>query len=376
MKSFLQNAAVLVVSCLIALAGIEVALRIWGPDVLALGNQYAFYRFDPVLGWNNLPNAQGRYSRSEFSYPVKINSIGMWDAEIESKRADEFRVAVLGDSFTWGVGVPSGERFTEIAETRALGINILNFGVAGFSPIQYLLQLDTVLALKPDYVVVAFCLGNDVAENVSFTPYNHPKPYVALAPDGKSFLVKGYPLTDFKDTGSSLFGSGSVLRTVGMIKLLYEQARRPKLKDRLILPPSLLYVPADELKPDEAKAIADAFRLNELLLAAIKQRIDAGLGPGRFAVMLLPTKLEMGEFLQPGSDPNRVGDEVLASLKRLHIPAIDGRPAIVESDFWKVDAHWRPIGHRKIGERLAIFLAEARARADLPNARPAASAAH
>ena len=68
-KSALQNVVLFVFSCLISLGGIEVALRIWGDDVVTLGNQYVFYRFDPILGWNNLAGMQGQFSRSEFSYP-------------------------------------------------------------------------------------------------------------------------------------------------------------------------------------------------------------------------------------------------------------------------------------------------------------------
>ena len=129
MKSFLPNAALFLFSCLVALGGIELALRLWGPDVLAMGNQYVFYKYDPVLGWDNLPNMRGQFSRLEFSYPVSINSQGMRDAEIKERRPDEFRVAVLGDSFVWGVGVAYGERFTEVVEARNPHINVLNFGV-------------------------------------------------------------------------------------------------------------------------------------------------------------------------------------------------------------------------------------------------------
>ena len=133
MKSALQNIGIVAVACLISLAGIEAGLRIWGPELLVIGNQRIFHKFDPVLGWALTPHAEGRFSRLEFSYPVKINSRGMWDGEIASKRPDEFRVAVLGDSFTWGSGVGYGERFTEVVEFRDPRINVLNFGVPGYS---------------------------------------------------------------------------------------------------------------------------------------------------------------------------------------------------------------------------------------------------
>jgi hypothetical protein len=355
MKSALQNIGIFLISCLIAVAGVELGLRIWGTDVLAMGNQYVFYQFDPALAWDNIPNAQGQFSRAEFSYPVKTNSIGMWDAEIKEKRPDEFRVAVLGDSFAWGIGARYGERFTEVVEARDPRINILNFGVAGFSPVQYMLQLEKVFALKADYVVVALCLGNDLADNVSYSPYNHPKPYVNLSPDGESFEVKGYPLPETKEVGPYLVGAGSASRIVGLIEFLLDLKSKPRHRGGgQDVDEGTLYVPLDRLSPEESNLTRQMFKLNELILASMKKKIDARLGPNRFAVLLVPTKFEVGQYLnRPGADRDAVANGVLAGLSRLGIPAIDGRSVIVEADFWKVYAHWRPSGHMKIGEQLA-----------------------
>src|ERR1043166_9101147 len=167
-KTALQNAAVVLVATLIALVGIEICLRVWGPEVVALGDIYVFYRYDPVLGWDNLPNAHGYLTRAEYSTEVSNNSLGMRDVEIGEKRPGEYRVAFLGDSFTWGVGVSYGERFTRVSCITDPGIRPLNFGVSGFSPVQYLFQLDRVFPLKPDYVVLVFCLGNDLTDNVEY----------------------------------------------------------------------------------------------------------------------------------------------------------------------------------------------------------------
>src|SRR5712671_3543587 len=206
MKKFLQNIGLMLVSAVVALAGIEMGLRIWGPDVLVIGNQFVFYRYDPVLGWSNLPNMQGQFSRIEFSYPVQINSLGMRDAEPAGERKDEFKVAFLGDSFTWGVGAAYGERFTEVVEALDPRINALNFGVSGFAPVQYLLQIDQVLALKPDYVIVVLCLGNDLSDNVLVDPYGHSKPVAKLSPDGSKLEIGGYPLKENSEFGPRLFG--------------------------------------------------------------------------------------------------------------------------------------------------------------------------
>ena len=357
MKPFLKNAALFLVSCLIALAGIEVALRILGPDVLAMGNQYVFYQFSPKRGWDGLPNASGRFSRSEFSHQVTNNARGMRDAPVKPKRDDEFRVAVLGDSFTWGLGARYGERFTEIVENRDETFNVLNFGVSGYSPVQYWLQLDDVLALKPDFVVLALCLGNDLTDNVTYSPYNRPKPYVTLSTDGEGFDIKGYPLPKTLRSGSYLIGASSTLRTVGMVKLLVDRWQRPTTEDETSVRNRLVYVKPDVLEPDKAVLVRELFKLNSLLLSAIKTKIDRTLGPGRFAVLLVPTKFEMGEIRKPEeTDPNRPGNIISADLARLGIPVIDGRDVIIASDFWKHDGHWRPGGHAKIGEQLAEFL--------------------
>ena len=53
-----------------------------------------------------------------------------------------------------------------------------------------------------------------------------------------------------------------------------------------------------------------------------------------------------------------VANGVLASLSRLGIPAIDGRAVLTPDDFWARDIHWRPSGHKKIGNQLGTFLAK------------------
>lgn len=353
MKNVLQNVAVTLVATVISLVGIEVSLRIWGPEVLTLGNPYAFYEFDPVLGWNNRPNAKGQMTRSEFSFPVSNNSLGMRDVEIGNKRPGEYRVAFLGDSFTWGMGVAYGERFTEVVAQQDARIHTLNFGVTGFSPVQYLLQLDRVFALQPDYVVLVFCLENDLAENIEYTPYNHPKPYARLSSDGSRVEIAGYPLPVSSKEGPALFGATSSLRIVGLVKLALDTFNKKPGGEILWALP--FHAWPDLVSPQDQQAIDMAYRINELLLDEIRKRVDRAIGPGRFAVVLAPSE---SEYAPPDKlmYPNVVADRVLEGLMRLGIPAVDGRPVLTTADFWKTDGHWRPSGHRKIGELIAKYL--------------------
>ena len=281
----------------------------------------------------------------------------MWDAEVPPKAENEFRVAVLGDSFTSGLGAGYGERFTEVVEARNRRINVLNFGVTAFSPIQYMQQLDKVFALKADYVVVALCLGNDLYENVSPNPYKHAKPFAKLAADGVGLEAAGYPLPQRIEAGSDMFGATSPSRIVAVMNMMADQRSRGHGAH---IDPTLFYVPLDKLPPDDRKKVEDAYKLNEMILGAMKTRIDTAIGPGRFAVLLVPTRWDIeGNIPHAGAVQDPVAIEVLASLARLGIPPIDGRTAISAADFWKNDIHWRPSGHRKIGDLLAEFLTSA-----------------
>ena len=352
-KTALQNAAVVLVATLISLGGIEICLRVWGPEVLTLGDVYVFYRYDPVLGWDNLPNAHGYLTRAEYSTEVSNNSLGMRDVEVGEKRPGEYRVAFLGDSFTWGVGVSYGERFTEVAGKLDPGIHTLNFGVSGFSPVQYLFQVDRVFALKPDYVVLVFCLGNDLTDNVEYRPYDHPKPYAKLSKDGTAFEITGYPLP-VTEHGPELFGGASSLRLVGLTKRAIDSFTRPHGGTKTSGVP--INAPPASLNSAQRAAVASLYKINDLLLDAIRKRVEREIGPNRFAVALAPTLFEY----QPAAadfDPNAVPNGMLESLRRLDIPAIDGRPALTPADFWERDGHWRPSGHRKFGELIAKYLA-------------------
>lgn len=359
MKRFLQNAALLLISSLVALAGIEIGLRLFAEDAIAIGDQYVFYKFDPVLGWSNLPNSDGEFNRFEFSYPISINADGMRDAPIAEKRPDEFRVAVQGDSYVWGVGAADGERFTEVLEKLDPKINALNFGVSGYGPIQYLLQLDEVLKKKPDYVLVVFCLSNDLPNNIQSNPYGYTKPYGKLSPDGLKLEIAGYPLRESRGIGPALRGVGSNFRILAMLKLWIGGIRQ-KRDEVMPIEWEDFYKDEKSLTPEARGKVEFAYKVDGLILDEMAKKVASAIGPDRFAVLLAPTKAEAG--LQPEVPPgneNMVMERMLADLARLGITAIDGRQAgIVQSDFWRNDGHWRASGNEKTGELLARFFAD------------------
>ena len=156
------------VSIMIILAAIELGLRVSGFTFL---NPYIA---DPDVGFALRPRAEGWWRREGVQY-IKINSAGLRDREHSiEKPAGTIRIAVLGDSFTEAFDVEMKDAFWAVMERNlqncaALSgrkVEVLNFGVAGFSTARELIMLrKRVWQYAPDIVVLNFTTINDVKDN-------------------------------------------------------------------------------------------------------------------------------------------------------------------------------------------------------------------
>jgi D-alanyl-lipoteichoic acid acyltransferase DltB (MBOAT superfamily) len=103
-----------------------------------------------------VPNKEGRFVGAM----VRTNHWGMRDREYSlAPPPNVYRIALLGPSTAMGSGVEAQESFEALVEERlnrefskesATGFEILNFGVAGYSPLHMLYQLERkVFAFEP-----------------------------------------------------------------------------------------------------------------------------------------------------------------------------------------------------------------------------------
>ncbi len=107
---------------------------------------------------------------------VQINSHGFRDVSRNyEKPPNGFRIAVLGNSWTEALQVPLDKTYCSVLERKLAGlacfagkhVEVLNFGVSGYSTAQELLLLQQeVWKYHPDMVIVAFYSARDVANNV------------------------------------------------------------------------------------------------------------------------------------------------------------------------------------------------------------------
>ena len=126
------------------------------------------YEPDPLLLWRLKPSSLLDFPELGFR-GVRTNSLGLRGPEIPPERKPgEFRVLCLGDSVTFGMGLPEGETWPD--QLRAhLGsspefsegpVTVQSGAVPGWSSIQGLWLYDRVADFRPDVVVFWFGLND------------------------------------------------------------------------------------------------------------------------------------------------------------------------------------------------------------------------
>ncbi len=152
---------------------------------------------DKHLGYDLVPGAHyvAEYPEVPGASPHKlveyeVNADGFRDEELfaKPKPSGTFRIAIVGDSFTMGVGVPSSATFAKVMEKKLAEflptrkIEVMNCGVYGFNTQQEVALIqDRVLAYEPDWVFICFYM-NDVV------PLDVHKAGRAIESDISSFL--------------------------------------------------------------------------------------------------------------------------------------------------------------------------------------------
>jgi len=121
-----------------------------------MGDTQGLFTEDPLLMWRVRPNLE----RKRYS----TNSGGFRDREFPRKKEPgEFRIIVLGDSTSWGWGVPDGAPYPRILEELLAGkektgsFEVLNGGMPGYTSFQGMLLFRTELSrYSPDLVITYF----------------------------------------------------------------------------------------------------------------------------------------------------------------------------------------------------------------------------
>ncbi|MBI2506466.1 MAG: SGNH/GDSL hydrolase family protein [Candidatus Latescibacteria bacterium] len=186
---------------MVALAGLvaglllcEGGLRWIAPQVY---RRPPVWQFDPELGWSHIPRSSGWLVSPEFAVEYRINAAGLRNREIaQEKRPGQQRLLCFGDSFVEGWGVREEERVSEQLEQGLGGVEVVNFGVAGYGTDQEWLLFEKQGAqYHPDWVVLFF-YGNDLWNNAARQGIGAErgfKPFFQLGTEGR-LQLRGVPV--------------------------------------------------------------------------------------------------------------------------------------------------------------------------------------
>lgn len=156
----------------------ELGMRGWGSH-LSRSDQLdpGLIQREPVRGWRVSPGWSGSHQHHDFSVKYSVDSAGFRRDPTFQSGASNW-VAVVGDSFTFGLGVNDSETF--VSRLNGLtGGQFVNFGVPGYSTDQeVLLSESEVLPRRPSELLLVVYLGNDLLDNLRFVPLqvSAPKP--------------------------------------------------------------------------------------------------------------------------------------------------------------------------------------------------------
>lgn len=161
----------------------------------------ALGRFDERLGWSLKPGAVAISTATGCPVEYRINSRGFRGPEVSAQKAPgTFRIVLLGDSRTFGYGVPLEKHFSSVLAGYFRATEVVNLGVSGYGVDQSLLQLrQDGFAYQPDLVVLYLSHfgGNRHMHTVRF---GGGKPRFVLAPDG-SLALENEPVGKGSATG-------------------------------------------------------------------------------------------------------------------------------------------------------------------------------
>jgi len=118
-----------------------------------------------IAAWQRPANVPGKVT---WGHQVVNNTIGFRERDFKTpKPQDIYRIMVIGDSLTWGAGLPVEKRYTNLMESDlqarfpGLKIEVLNFGLSGGPTVRERNLLKRYIGMvHPDAVVIGFCIND------------------------------------------------------------------------------------------------------------------------------------------------------------------------------------------------------------------------
>lgn len=308
---------------LVTLPLLEIGVRIWGYSEHHIHDPiYTSFESSEDIPYIHKPNLL--QARARGLVVINTDSLGLRSkisgTVYGTKQLQEYRIAIVGDSVTFGEGVPNTEEtFTEVLENMLnqqqdrLTVKVFNFGVSAYSVKQMAAMLEHgMMNIQPDLVVMAI-IPPDL--NLGRTP----------TIDSAGYLV-GQEIASLLDSPV-----GEALRGIRLLYVIRDIGSRwsspPQYMDPLLsrgeIPDSYSYI-------RQFKETANQYGLSPLI-ALLPRMEENAWGP-------LPDRLT-----QDG-------------IRHLDLSYLSKESTTEEYMASRFDRHPSPGVHRRIGEALARYV--------------------
>ncbi len=343
------NVAFLLLSFTVAFLFAEIVVRTCCPQVTGPSE----WSFDPDLGLISVPNHHGTRSfPGIFSYHFTNNSMGLRGSREYSEKPEGLRILLLGDSFTYGIGVNDDQTFAHITEKNLKDVTphleVMNAGVPSTGT-DYALRFYTARGWRFGSRIVVLCFySNDFQDN------EHQRSYLVNA-DGsltpttinpkwqmRNILVK----SSFYNWLMSWSQAGNLLRVVAtaifgknwITSAWFDQSQYKNGYS------------------DDSNVRKTKILINNLKNAILKQN-------AAFYIFYIPDKNDVQYYIKNGKiSKDELNITAIASELKIGFLSLTPRFSL-ETDqqglYFPEDMHFTPQGHAIAAKVLSLFLPQA-----------------
>jgi hypothetical protein len=313
--------------------GLRALAALTGPSLLAS---------DTLLAHKLIPG-------HDYGHGLVGNSLGYPGRDhSQQKPPGVRRVAALGDSFAIGPAVAFADNYLTLLEEHTPDTDVLNFGVSGAGPRDYLAVLQhDVWPFQPDLVLVSVFIGNDITETLAT-----PRPLTLQSHALYLLCQRGWRQLVEK-------------QRQGTPTLAADRLSQPPLSPQTYLEVEARRLAVCQVPPPPAleKQWQRALRHLEQLIEACRSHqtpVRFVLIPDEFQVnsQVLNQALVHAGLDRDGLDLDEPQRRLRAFCQKQNVPCLDLLPACRgRSDLYSpCDTHWNKNGNHLAAEQIRHWL--------------------
>ena len=312
-------ASIIIIIVIASLVIVEAAARFFYPSRPKVSD------LDPLLGWKPRPSLTFR-NESCGGIAVSFNAVGYRDgAHTLRKPDDTYRVAIIGNCIVEAREVELEKTFWKLLEKNlpqigSKKVEVISFGVNGYSTSQELLTLETkVKDYNVDFVICVFFNGTDFEGNVFELIRHKMRPYYKVV-DGKPVLSSmfgddpNFFSLNIKSKLTAFFYDH--LRTVQWFKAARRKFRarlKRRKRNAVAAPEAIVPVKHGFYEPPAGEVWQNAWDVSEALVAEVAAKAKAsGMD---FLLVVYPTRQAVEAYAEGGFDYPEQRFRALAEAK-------------------------------------------------------------